>query len=178
MINAIRLAAAFLMRLPADAAPETTSGRQSFIHPYGLEGTVAEARIKLILRSFDSSHLSVQADLLSEIAQDLQKEYPGSAVDVQIRKQYRNMREALSAEPRAVGLAEEAMRKAQLEPRLAAIRGGTDGARLSELGLPTPNLGVGMHNFHSPFEYACLTEMERTVEVLLELAALWSREKL
>lgn len=176
MINAIRLAAEFLAKLPPEAAPETTSGRQGFLHPYAVEGSVAEAKIKMILRSFVTERLEDQAVLLRRNAEEVERAHPGAYVEVHLRRQYRNMLEALAAEPRAVGLAEEAMRVSGLEPRLEAVRGGTDGSRLSEMGLPTPNLGVGMHNYHSPLEYACLQEMERTVDVLLNLAALWSKE--
>jgi tripeptide aminopeptidase len=168
----------FLSRMPWQSlSPETTGGRQPFLHPYVLEGGVAEAKIRIILRSFDTADLPGQAELLKQIAATMQAEHPKAKVDVAIKKQYRNMKEALESEPRAVALAAEATRRVGCEPKFRAIRGGTDGSRLSEMGLPTPNLSTGMHNFHSFLEYACLEEMETSVKVLLELAQLWGKEK-
>jgi tripeptide aminopeptidase len=178
MVNSIRLAAQFIDRMPQQRlAPEMTCGRDGFLHPYVLEGGVPETKIKILLRSFDTAELAVQAELLRSIAATLQAEHPKAQIAVDIKKQYRNMKEHLEKEPRAVKLAEAAFRKAGLEPKYASIRGGTDGSRLSEMGLPTPNLSTGMHNFHSPLEYACLEEMESAVKVLMELVQLWGAEK-
>jgi len=178
MVNAIRLAGQFLSRLPWHRlAPETTSGREGFLHPYVLEGGVAECRIRILLRSFVTSELSEQAAILRTIAALIMAEHPRSKVEVEVKEQYRNMIEPLAAEPRAVALAEEAMKRVGLTPRFHSIRGGTDGSRLSAMGLPTPNLSAGMHNFHSPLEYACLEEMESAVRVVLELAGLWAKER-
>ena len=104
-------------------------------------------------------------------------EHPKAKIDVAVKTQYRNMKEYLDKEPRAVRLAEKAVRSTGVEPKFASIRGGTDGSRLSEMGLPTPNLSVGMHNFHSKLEFACLEEMESATKVLIELARLWGKEK-
>ena len=104
-------------------------------------------------------------------------EHPKARIDVDIKVQYRNMIEGLTKEPRAVALAEKAMKACGIEPKFESIRGGTDGSRLTEMGLPTPNLSTGMHNFHSPLEWACLEEMEVAVDVLTELAKLWGQEK-
>ncbi|MDM7917153.1 MAG: peptidase T [Candidatus Eisenbacteria bacterium] len=178
MVNAIRIAGQLLSRLPWQRlAPETTSGREAFLHPYSIEGGVGELTLKVLLRSFESGDLERQAGFLEQIAAPLRAEHPKASIDIAVKRQYRNMREAQEKEPRAVQLAIEAMRRAGLEPSLEAIRGGTDGARLSELGLPTPNLGTGMHNFHSPLEFACLEEMEQTVEALVHLARLWGEER-
>lgn len=178
MINAVRLAGQFLDRLPWHRlSPERTAGRDGFLHPYGLEGGVAQARIKILLRSFVTAELATQAEILRAVAGLIMADHPGARVDVEVREQYRNMIEPLAHEPKATALAEEAMRLAGLEPRYEVIRGGTDGARLSALGLPTPNLATGMYNYHSPLEYACLEEMETAVEVLIHLAELWSRER-
>ncbi len=177
MVNAVRIAGEFLSRLPWHRlAPETTSGRDGFLHPYVIEGGVGEVKIRILLRSFVTDDLAMQAQVLRDIAATLAVEHPRAKIDVSVKRQYRNMVEALQKEPRAAGLAAEAARKAGLTPRFEAIRGGTDGSRLSEMGLPTPNLGVSMHNFHSPLEYACLEEMEQSVRVLIELAQLWARE--
>jgi tripeptide aminopeptidase len=178
MVNAIRLASSFIARMPWQAmSPETTCDRQQFLHPYVFEGGVAEAKIKVLLRSFDSNDLPKQAELLRQIAATLMAEHPKAKVDVDIKVQYRNMIEDLGKEPRAVALAEKAMKACGIEPKFESIRGGTDGSRLTEMGLPTPNLSTGMHNFHSPLEWACLEEMEVAVDVLTALAKLWGQEK-
>ncbi len=178
MVNAIRIASEFVARLPWQTlSPETTGGRDPFLHPYVSEGSVAEAKIRILLRSFVTADLPKQADLLRHIAATLEAEHPRCKIDVDVREQYRNMVEGLKKEPRAVALAADAMHKCGIEPRFESIRGGTDGSRLTEMGLPTPNLSTGMHNFHSPLEWACLEEMETAVRVLIELAQLWGREK-
>jgi tripeptide aminopeptidase len=176
MINAIRGAGAFVSRLPADLSPERTADRAGFIHPYVIEGGVSEARIRLILRSFETRELENYAATLRQIASAVERELPGVKVAVDVQAQYRNMREYLDREPRAVGLAAQALKNLGRTPEFKSIRGGTDGSRLSEMGLPTPNLSTGMHNFHSPLEFACLEEMQAAVDGLVELAALWSRE--
>lgn len=177
MVNAIRAAGAFLAKLPRDTlAPEVTDGRDGFIHPYMIEGLVAEVRIKLILRDFETEKLVEKADLLRRVAAEVVGEFPGLAIDVEIRKQYRNMRDGLVQEPRAVQLAVEAHRVLGRQPKLSIIRGGTDGSQFTELGLPTPNLSCGQHNPHSPLEWASLDEMEQAVEVLVELVQLWGEQ--
>ena len=178
MINAIRLAGELLSRLPRlRLSPESTSDRDGFLHPYGIEGGVGEAKVRILLRSFVTADLEEQAALLRTLAASVLAEQPRARIDVEIKKQYRNMREHLEKEPRAVALAADAVRGVGLEPHFQSIRGGTDGSRLSEMGLPTPNLSLGMHNFHSPLEFACLEQMESSVHVLLELARLWGQER-
>jgi tripeptide aminopeptidase len=178
MINAIRLAAEFISRLPWQRlAPETTADRDGFLHPYVIEGGVPEVKIRILLRSFVTADLPEQAQILQNVAASVLAEHPKAKIDVHVKKQYRNMKEHLDREPRAVALAAEAIRKMGLEPKFQSIRGGTDGSRLSEMGLPTPNLSVGMHNFHSPLEFACLEQMESSVKVLTELAQLWGKQK-
>jgi len=178
MVNAVRLAAEFARRMPWHSmAPETTAGREGFLHPYTVEGGVGETAIKILLRSFDSGELKRQADLLRGIAAQLVAEHPRAEIDVAVVEQYRNMADALTRAPRVVELAAEAVRRAGGTPSFKAIRGGTDGSRMSAMGLPTPNLSAGMHNFHSPLEYACLEEMEQAVNVLVELARLWGGER-
>ncbi|MEW6743985.1 MAG: peptidase T [Planctomycetota bacterium] len=178
MVNAIRLAGEFLSRMPWQRlAPEATEGREGFLHPYVLEGGVAEAKIKILLRSFVSADLADEAEILRHIAATILAEHPKAKIEVETKKQYRNMIEYLAKEPRAVDLAAQAIRRVGLEPAFQSIRGGTDGSRLSEAGLPTPNLSVGMHNFHSLLEFACLEQMETSVKVLVELVQLWAKEK-
>jgi tripeptide aminopeptidase len=177
MANAIRFAADFLVRLPANKAPETTKDEEGFLHPYVVEGGVSSVTIRILLRSFVTAELAEQAQILRGAAAATMTAHPKAQIDVDIKKQYRNMSEYLQDEPRAVELAAAAYRILNIEPKFTSIRGGTDGSRLSEKGLPTPNLSCGMHNFHSPLEFACLEEMETAVSVLVELAQLWGKEQ-
>ena len=174
MVNAVRIAGAFLERLPTHTlAPEVTADRQGFLHPYKIEGGVASCTLRILLRDFDTPKLAVKAALLRSIADLLKAEHPGATIDVKVTAQYRNMAEGLVKEPRAVDFAEEAMKRVGLSPRRTIVRGGTDGSRLTELGLPTPNLSCGEHNLHSPLEWTCLEEMDIAVRVLVELAQIW-----
>jgi tripeptide aminopeptidase len=177
MVNAVRILSEFLSRLPkARLSPETTTEREGFIHPYHIEGSVAEASARLILRDFETPALAEQAKLLESIAAALRAEFPAAKINVDIRRQYRNLRDGLAKEPRAVAKAEAALAAVGLEPRYGIIRGGTDGSMLTEKGLPTPNLSAGQHNIHSPLEWASLDEMETAVRVLVQLAVEWGKE--
>lgn len=179
MINAIRLAAQFVERLPWHRlAPETTEGRDGFMHPYIIEGGVPETKVRVLLRSFVTAELAEQAKVLQSAADTIMAEHPGARINIEVKEQYRNMIEYLEKDPRAVKLADQAIKNAGLKTHFKSIRGGTDGSRLSEKGLPTPNLSVGMYNFHSPLEFACLEQMESAVKVLIELAQLWGKEKM
>lgn len=177
MVNAIRLTGAFLERLPKELSPEMTQDRAPFIHPYDMSGGVAEVTLRILLRSFETQDLAAQAELIRQAAAEVQRTYPQAHLDVEVRQQYRNMREYLKGEPRAVRLADRAYHNCGIKPKYESIRGGTDGSRLSEKGLPTPNLSSGQHNIHSPLEFACLEEMETQVGVLVELARLWGAER-
>ena len=174
MVNAVRLAGALLDRMPwTTLSPETTAERDGFLHPYRIEGGVAQATLRILLRDFDTPKLADKAQLLRDLANQLQAEHPGSRIEVSVTPQYRNMAEGLVKEPRAVTFAEEAMRRAGLNPKRTIVRGGTDGSHLTEMGLPTPNLSCGEHNLHSPLEWTCLEEMATAVRVLVELAQVW-----
>jgi tripeptide aminopeptidase len=174
MVNAIRLAGLLLDRLPRHLlAPETTAAREGFLHPYRIEGGVAEVNLRILLRDFDTARLKDQAGLLSSIAQIIRAEYPQAQIDLTITPQYRNMADGLAKEPRALSFAEEAMRRAGVTPKRTIVRGGTDGSRLTEMGLPTPNLSTGEHHIHSPLEWTCLEEMHTAKRVLIELARVW-----
>ncbi len=177
MVNAIRVLASLIDRLPKETlSPETTSGREGFLHPYHIEGGVAEASARIILRDFEDPLLTAQADLLNQIAGTLRAEYPNVEIQVNIKKQYRNMRGGLEKEPRALAKAIEATDAAGMAPTLDIIRGGTDGSLLTEAGLPTPNLSSGQHNPHSPLEWTSGKEMQAASNVLVELARLWGQE--
>lgn len=178
MVNAIRILSELISQLPADRlSPETTADREGFLHPYQMEGGVAQASARMILRDFETPRLAEYAQLLESIAAKLRQKYPRASIQIAIHKQYRNMRDGLSVEPRALPKAIAATEAAGLTPNLAIIRGGTDGSRLTELGLPTPNLSTGEHNPHSPLEWTCVEEMENCAKVLVELARVWSTER-
>jgi|SRR5579863_3874431 len=178
MVNAVKILAEFLTQLPADRlSPETTADREGFLHPYHItEGGVAKAEVRILLRDFETPKLAEYAALLDEIASELRTKYPRARIDIRIVEQYRNMREGLALEPRALAKAIEATRAPGLEPRQTIIRGGTDGSRLTALGLPTPNLSTGEHNPHSPLEWTSLEEMQHAVDVLVALAQSWANE--
>ena len=178
MVNAIRILSSFIAALPTDwLSPETTDERAGFIHPYSIEGGVARAEARILLRDFEVEQLTEYASLLARLAADQRKANPKSRIDITINHQYRNMREGLSKEPRAISKAVEATEAAGLEPQLSIIRGGTDGSLLTAMGLPTPNLSTGEHNPHSPLEWTSLEEMQSAVDVLVQLAIAWGREE-
>jgi tripeptide aminopeptidase len=174
MVNAVRLAGMLLDRLPRQVlSPETTADREGFLHPYRIEGGVGEVTLGILLRDFDTPRLAEKANLLHNLATLVTAEFPRARIDVQVTPQYRNMADGLAKEPRAVTFAEEAMRRVGLTPQRTIVRGGTDGSRLTEMGLPTPNLSTGEHSIHSPLEWTCLEEMQTAVAVLVEVAKVW-----
>ncbi|WP_373649040.1 peptidase T [Schlesneria sp. DSM 10557] len=176
MVNAVRILSQFLARLPtATLSPETTDGQQGFIHPYHIEGSVVEASARLILRDFEAPQLAEQARLLESIAISLRAEHPRAEITIETRPQYRNMRDNLAKEPRAISKAINAFRSLGREPRTTIVRGGTDGSLLTAMGLPTPNLSTGEHNPHSPLEWTSLQEMQAATEVLVQLAQEWAK---
>jgi tripeptide aminopeptidase len=176
MTNAVRVAADFIARLPRDRlSPESTDDRQGFLHPYDLSGGVAEVKLKILLRDFDEAKLVVLAELLRQKAAETMREFPAAKVEVAIERQYRNMAEGLVKEPRAVEYAEEALKRLGRTAKRTIVRGGTDGSRLTEIGLPTPNLSCGGHNAHSPLEWACLEEMVESAEWLVALVEVWGK---
>lgn len=179
MVNALRGASDFVAALPRETlTPETTDGREGFIHPHTISGGVGEATVELILRSFESDDLGTYAKQIQEIADSIANQTPGLKVEVDIRRQYRNLREGLADLPEAISLAEQAFQNLGRPCTKAIIRGGTDGSQLTEKGLPTPNLSSGQHNIHSVTEFACLDEMVEAIEQLIEMLSLWSQCKL
>ena len=177
MVNALRVAADFLSRLPTDTlSPETTSDREGFLHPYTVLGGVGEVTLRIILRDFDTPRLAEQAVLLRAAAAESERTFPGSTIEIDVTPQYRNMADGLAREPRAAEYARRALERLGRTPRLTIIRGGTDGSRFTELGLPTPNLSTGQHHLHSPLEWACLEEMEQAARMLIELVQIWAAE--
>lgn len=178
LVNAIRILSKFIDALPQDhLSPETTFDRQGFLHPYSIEGGVAEATARIILRDFETPRLGDYGEMLRRTGRDLERDFPEAKIDVTIKPQYRNLRDGLDKEPRVLEKARTAIRAAGMEPIEAVIRGGTDGSILTEKGLPTPNLSCGEHEPHSPLEWTSLEEMESAVGVLTELARTWSEEQ-
>ncbi len=173
MVNAIKLASAIVARLPPAQAPETTAGRQGFIHPVEISGSMASARISLIVRDFEEAGLAAKEALLERIVSEVVGAHPGATHAFRVTAQYRNMKGVLDKHPEIVDNAIEAIRRAGLTPRRGAIRGGTDGSRLSHMGLPCPNLFAGGHAFHSPLEWISRQDMEKAVTTLVELAKVW-----
>ncbi|HEY3886774.1 MAG TPA: peptidase T [Vicinamibacterales bacterium] len=173
MRNAIRAAARFVDRLPADLSPERTSGYDGFLHPYQLEASVDQTTVVLIVRDFVTAQLAVKQQLARTLAEDVARE-TGTAATIDIVEQYRNMREVLDDHPEVVERARAAIRRAGLSPIEKPIRGGTDGSRLSFMGLPTPNVFAGEHNFHSRLEWTSRQDLEKSVAVIIEIAREWA----
>jgi tripeptide aminopeptidase len=174
MVNALKVAGDFLTRLPKDAlSPETTEAREGFVHPYGVEGGVESATLRFIIRDFVTARLEEKEALLEDRAKAAAAAWPGSSVSVKVTESYRNMKEVLDRFPDVVENAREAIRRAGMEVRETAIRGGTDGSRLSFMGLPTPNLFAGEQNFHSRSEWVSVQDMEKAVEMIVQLCRVW-----
>jgi len=177
MINAIKTAARFIDRLPHDSlSPETTGGYEGFVHPYQVQASVDRTSVRLIIRDFETSKLAEKEAFVERIANAVAAE-TGASVEIAIQEQYRNMREVLDKRPEIVERARTAIRRAGLEPKEKPIRGGTDGSRLSFMGLPTPNLFAGEHNFHSRLEWTSRQDMEKAVEAIVQLAQVWAEER-
>ena len=176
LVSALRLAARIVAALPADTlAPETTSGREGFIHPYSISGTPGEAQVTAIVRDFDDERLERHVALLKSTAEEVVGADPRARLEFAVRPQYRNMRRHLDAAPYATDAAEEAMRAEGLDPVRTPIRGGTDGSLLSEMGLPTPNIFTGGHEFHSVREWASVQDMAASAATIIRLAEVWTR---
>ncbi|NEI68843.1 peptidase T [Rhizobium lusitanum] len=174
MENAIKIAGAIIDRLPKEIAPETTAERDGFIHPTGVSGSMEKASLGLIIRDFDEAGLATKEAMLEQIVKDVMAGYPGSSHTFTVRHQYRNMKAVLDRHPEIVENAVEAIRRAGMTPVRGSIRGGTDGSRLSFMGLPCANLFAGGHAFHSPLEWVSRQDMEKAVKTLVELAKIWA----
>jgi tripeptide aminopeptidase len=178
MVNASRLAARIVAALPADGlAPETTSGREGFIHVYELSGNAGTAKIRAIVRDFDDELLAEHVALLRAIAERVVGEEPTASLKIEVAAQYPNMRRHIEAVPEVVDVAERALRAEGLTPLRNPIRGGTDGSILSEMGLPTPNLFAGGHEFHSVREWVSVQDMAAAAAVIVRLSAEWTRAR-
>jgi tripeptide aminopeptidase len=173
MENAIRVAGDIVARLPKDMAPETTKDRDGFIHPTGVSAVMEKANLSFIIRDFTEEGLKAKEALLEEIAKEVLAAYPGSGHAFTVREQYRNMKAVLDRHPEIVDYAVEAIRRAGMNPVRGSIRGGTDGSRLSFMGLPCANIFAGGHAFHSPLEFVSSQDMDKAVKTIVELAKLW-----
>jgi tripeptide aminopeptidase len=174
MEHAIKIAAAIIDRLPKDGcSPETTEGKQGFLHPIGISGALEQATLGFIVRDFTNQGLEEKERLLEDIVKDVMKDFPRSTWRMEIKPQYRNMKEVIDRHPEIVDNAMEAIRRAGLEPVKSSIRGGTDGSRLSFMGLPCPNIFAGEHAFHSRLEWVSVQDMEKAVQTIVHLAMIW-----
>lgn len=174
MEHAIKIAARIVDALPKDTcSPETTEGKEGFLHPIGITGSLEQAKLSLIVRDFNEQGLKDKEALLQSIVADVMKDYPRSTATVDIRQQYRNMKVIVDQHPQIVENAIEAIRRAGLTPVRSSIRGGTDGSRLSFMGLPCPNIFAGEHAFHSRLEWVSVQDMQAAVRTIVHLARIF-----
>ncbi len=177
MVNALKLAGEILDALPKnDWSPETTELKQGFVHPVHFSGIAEKATIDFIIRDFDTSQLTVHEARLKKIAEDVIAKHPGASLEFNVQEQYRNMKEVLDQNPQVVAYAKEAIERAGLKVRMESIRGGTDGSRLSFMGLPCPNIFTGMQGIHSKTEWIGISDMQKAVETLVHLVQIWEEK--
>ena len=175
LVNALKVAGDFLNRLPKNEfSPETTSGREGFVHPVTMGGVAEHAWVKFIIRDFQTAKLAEHEARLKSIAEATINDYPGTKLEMTVEEQYRNMKEVVELTPAISDYAIEAIKMTGIEPRLSSARGGTDGSRLSFMGLPCPNIFTGEMAFHGKHEYVSVQDMEKSREVLVHLAGLWA----
>jgi tripeptide aminopeptidase len=177
LVNAVKLAAQFISSLPRDAlSPETTEEREGYVHPQTIEGTTSSCQVVVILRDHDDDKIAEHEQLVRRLAEEVATADPRAGVTVERKEEYRNMKHYLRDHPHVLEAAWEAARRAGVEPRGAIIRGGTDGARLSERGLPTPNLYTGGHSYHSLREWACVQDMGTAAATIVHLVRVWAED--
>jgi tripeptide aminopeptidase len=175
LVNAVKVAAELIGRLPKDAlSPETTSEREGFVHPIVISGDSSEVEIRFIVRDFENDLLDEHVAFLQRLADEVAATDPRCSIELETRIQYRNMRDTLERHPEIVANLEEAVRRVGLEPMLTSIRGGTDGSALTEMGLPTPNIFTGGHDAHSEREWICVEDMGLASATVVELAQVWA----
>lgn len=174
MINSMKIAARFIESLPKDRlSPESTEGREGYVHVVTIEGTEEVTTLRIIIRDFIDEKLKEYEDMLQALAESTIAQFPGARMDFKIHEQYRNMRYILKDHPQVTDYAVDAMKALNIEPRMMPIRGGTDGSRLSFMGLPTPNIFAGEHSFHSKTEWVAIQDMEMAVRVIVKIAQIW-----
>jgi tripeptide aminopeptidase len=173
MQSAIKIAAQIVAALPYDLSPEGTEEMEGFVHPVNISGHVEQAEVDFIIRDFDDAKLAKHAGVIRKITEEVLKDYPESSYELQIKEQYRNMKNVLDQHPQIVEYGMEAIRRAGLDAKLCSIRGGTDGSRLSFMGLPCPNIFAGEHAFHGKQEWVSVQDMQKAVETILHLCMIW-----
>lgn len=176
MVNSIRVIADIIARLPRDMAPETTEGYKPYIHPYVLEGSVVKSTVKILFRDFRTEGLDELKKRVEQIIAEVQPLHPKVRIELQIIESYRNMREGLEKDQRVLDCLWEATKRTGLDPKWVPIRGGTDGSRLTAVGLPTPNIFTGGQNYHSRTEWLSVDGMEKSVETVLNLVQVWAEK--
>ncbi len=177
MKHAIKIASEFVDELPKDSwSPETTTGREGFVHPTSISGVLEKATIGFIIRDHETAKLKVYEDRLQEILEKVVAKYPGVTSEFKVKEQYRNMKEVIKTVPFVTAYAIEAMKRVGVTPKPVIIRGGTDGSRLSFMGLPCPNLFTGEMGIHSKHEYVSVQDMEKAVKTMVELVGIWCEE--
>jgi len=175
LVNSIKVASAFVNKLPSDGmSPETTEELEGYVHPYLIEGGVESTCVQFIIRDYDDNELKKKEETLRGLAEEAVRNYPNSNFTFEVEETYRNMKRVLDKHPQVVEKAMDAVRMAGLQPRLGRIRGGTDGARLCSMELPTPNLASGQHNFHSKLEWISIQDMKKATEVIVNLVKVWA----
>ncbi|MEO7213291.1 peptidase T [Mucilaginibacter sp.] len=176
MESAIKIAGLIIAALPYELSPEGTEGMQGFVHPVDIAGHVETATIDFIIRDFEEELLVNHADAIRKITEEVLKSFPNSTYTFDVKPQYRNMKNVLAQHPQIVDYGMEAIRRAGMEPKLCSIRGGTDGSRLSFMGLPTPNIFAGEHAFHGKQEWVSVQDMQKAVETILQLCSIWEEQ--
>jgi tripeptide aminopeptidase len=173
MVNSVRVMADIIVRMPKDMAPETTEGYEPYIHPHVVEGEEAKSTLKILLRDFKTDGLRKLKGILEKIIAEVQPLHPKAKIELKIVESYRNMREGVEKDPRVIDCLWEATKRSGFEPKWVPIRGGTDGSRLTAMGLPTPNIFTGGQNYHSRTEWASVHGMEKSVETVVNLVQVW-----
>jgi tripeptide aminopeptidase len=177
MQSAIKIASAIIDALPKDKlSPESTDKKEGFIHPVSVNGLIEKTTVQFIIRDFETANLKKHEALLEEIVNQVIQKYPGASYNFEVKEQYRNMKEVLQHHPQVSSYAVEAVQRSGLTPVLSSIRGGTDGSRLSFMGLPCPNIFAGEHAFHSKLEWVSVQDMERAVDTIINLARIWEEK--
>jgi tripeptide aminopeptidase len=176
MVNSIRAMGEIITRMPKNISPEVTAGYEPYLHPHALTGAEAQSTLKVLLRDFQTPGLELLRRKLEGIVAEVQALHPQSRIELKIEEQYRNMKDYMGGDTRAVDFLWEAAVRAGLEPKWVPVRGGTDGSRLTEMGLPTPNIFTGGHNYHGPTEWLSVYTMEKAIETLVHLVGIWAEK--
>lgn len=176
MVNSIRVISEIIVKLPRDMAPETTEGSEPYLHPHEVDARVGKSSLHVLFRDFKTEGLAVQKKMVEKIIAEVQPNYPKAIIELKVVKSYRNMYDVLMENPKGLDLLYKAAEKAGTNPVWEPIRGGTDGSRLTEMGLPTPNIYTGGQNFHSNKEWLSVDFLEKTIETMINLVELWGQE--